>query len=526
MLESAIKEQLRSYFKLLKKQVLLSARLDESTFADELRAFLGEVAACSPLLTFVEGPLKEGRPHFAVSSTQNDERIIFAGLPLGHELSSFVLAVLHTGGHPPKESDECLFRARAIQGNFDVEVFISLSCHNCPEVVQALNLIAAHNPNVRVTTVDGARFVHEAEARNVLAVPAVFINGEMAAAGRQTLEDVLALLEKRSPVTPGYSGQYAQSEHLLNNKPVFDTLVVGGGPAGVAAAVYAARKGIKVGLITQRLGGQTNDTMDIENYISVVHTTGPQFAKDLKSHIQRYGVEVIEGTQVTRLVAPESDGDLATLVLPTGAQLQARSVVLAPGARWRDVGVPGEQEYRNKGVAYCPHCDGPLFKGKRVAVIGGGNSGVEAAIDLAGIASKVTVLEYGERLRADAVLVDKLKSLPNVTVHTQAETTEIIGDGHRVKALAYKNRATGAAEQVALEGIFVQIGLVPNTDFLQGVLELNRAGEIVIDAKGHTTAKGIFAAGDATTVPYKQIVVAAGEGAKAALAAFDYLVRS
>jgi len=380
-----------------------------------------------------------------------------------------------------------------------------------------LNLMAALNPNIRTTIIDGALFQDEVEQRNVMAVPMVFLNGENFASGRMSVEEIIVKLDTNAG---------ARDAAKLNAQAPFDVLVVGGGPAGAAAAIYAARKGIRTGVLTERLGGQTNDTLGIENYISVLETQGPKFAADLESHIRQYGVELMTRQRAGRLVPAVQAGGYVEIHTEEGGVLKARSVILSTGARWRNVNVPGEQEYRNRGVAYCPHCDGPLFKGKRVAVIGGGNSGVEAAIDLAGIVAHVTLIEFGAELRADAVLVQKLKSLPNVTVKTEAQTTEITGDGNRVNGLTYTDRASGQSQHVELEGVFVQIGLVPNTEFLKGVLELNRFGEIVIDAKCQTSVEGVFAAGDATTVPYKQIIISAGEGAKASLSAFDHLIRT
>jgi alkyl hydroperoxide reductase subunit F len=441
---------------------------------------------------------------------------------MGHEFTSLVLALLHVGGHPPKLSDEAIEQMRALEGELHFEVFMSLSCHNCPDVVQALNMLAALNPKVRSTSIDGALFQDEAQRRDVLAVPTVFLNGEPFASGRMSIDEIIAKLDVQSE---------RRGAARLDAQAPFDVLVVGGGPAGCAAAVYAARKGIRTGLVAERLGGQTNDTLSIENYISVLETQGPKFALDLESHVRQYGVEVMTLQRVAKLVPAAEPGGLAEVHTESGAVLKARAVVLATGARWRNVNVPGEQEYRNKGVAYCPHCDGPLFKGRRVAVIGGGNSGAEAAIDLAGIVAHVTLLEYDTRLKADAVLVDKLHSLPNVTVQLGAQTTAITGDGTRVQGLRFidrlaSGRTPGAERQLELEGVFVQIGLVPNTDFLKGTLELNRFGEVRVDEKCQTSLAGVFAAGDATTVPYKQIVVAAGEGAKAALSAFEHLVRT
>jgi alkyl hydroperoxide reductase subunit F len=372
------------------------------------------------------------------------------------------------------------------------------------------------NPRIRHVAIDGALFRDEVEARQVMAVPAIYVNGQPFGSGRMEIGEILAKID---------SGAAARDAAKLAGKDVFDVLIVGGGPAGAAAAVYAARKGIHTGIVAERLGGQTLDTLGIENFISVLETEGPKFAAALEAHARRYDVDIIGGQRVEALQPAATPGGAATVALANGAQLKARTVILSTGARWRNVNVPGEQEYRNKGVAYCPHCDGPLFKGRKVAVIGGGNSGVEAAIDLAGVVAHVTLLEFADRLKADAVLVSKLKSLPNVTIHTNAQTTEITGDGQKVNGLRYRDRATGTEHKVELAGVFVQIGLVPNTEWLRGTVELSKYGEIVVDAKGATSAPGVFAAGDATTTPYKQIIIAAGEGAKAALSAFDHLIR-
>jgi alkyl hydroperoxide reductase subunit F len=439
-------------------------------------------------------------------------------VPLGHEFSSLVLALLQAGGHPPKVAPEVIEQIRHIEGDFVFETWMSLTCHNCPDVVQALNLMAVLNPRIRHVAIDGGLFQSEVEARQIMAVPAVFLNGRPFGSGRMEIGEILDKVD---------SGAAARAAaHLARQEP-FEVLVVGGGPAGAAAAVYAARKGIRTGIVAERFGGQTLDTLAIENYISVKETQGPRFAADLEAHVRAYDVQLMNGQRVQALEPAAHAGGHATLRLANGAELKARAVVLAPGARWRNVGVPGEHQYKTRGVAYCPHCDGPLFKGKRVAVIGGGNSGVEAAIDLAGIVEHVTLLEFAEQLKADAVLVAKLRSLPNVDVHTNAQTLEITGDGQKVNGLRWRER-TGTTEQtLPLAGVFVQIGLVPNTDWLQGSgVALNRFGEIEIDARGATSVPGVFAAGDATTVPYKQIVVAAGEGSKAALAAFDHLIRT
>jgi alkyl hydroperoxide reductase subunit F len=436
----------------------------------------------------------------------------FAGAPLGHEFSSLVLALLQAGGHPPQVAPETAAQIRALPGPLAFETFMSLSCHNCPDVVQALNLMAALNPAISHVTIDGARYTGEVVRREIMAVPAVFLNGAPFGHGRMTLEEILARLDTATA---------SRAAAALDRKDVFDVLVVGGGPAGAAAAIYAARKGIRTGLVAERFGGQVLDTLAIENFVSVPRTEGPRLAVSLEEHVKDYAVDIMNVQRAVRLVP----GDVHRVELESGASLRARTVVLATGARWRDLGVPGEREYRNKGVAYCPHCDGPLFKGKRVAVIGGGNSGVEAAIDLANLAAEVHLLEFDERLRADAVLQERLASLPNVQVLTGAATTGVSGDGTRVTGLAYADRATGAARHMALDGVFVQIGLLPNTEWLRDTVAHSPRGEIEIDARGQTSLPGVFAAGDCTTAPFKQIVISMGGGAAAALSAFEHLVR-
>lgn len=517
MLDTPIKAQLTSYLERLQHDIELVVTYDDRPASQELRALVADIQDCSARVHVREDAAGPMAPSFGIARLGEPARVRFAGLPMGHEFTSLVLALLQVGGYPPKVSAEVVERIAEVSGPAHFEVFMSLSCHNCPDVVQAVNMLVALNPQVSATTFDGALFQEEVERRDIMAVPAVFLNGQPFASGRMSVEEILAKLD---------TGGAARDAAKLSAKQTFDVLVVGAGPAGAAAAVYAARKGIRTGVVAERFGGQTNDTLGIENYISVLETNGPKFAADLEQHVRHYGVDIMTAQRAAKLVPAAEPGSPVEVHLESGAVLRARSVILSTGARWRNVNVPGEAQYKNKGVAYCPHCDGPLFKGKRVAVIGGGNSGVEAAIDLAGIVSHVTVLEYGEQLRADAVLVAKLKSLPNVTVHTQAQTTEITGDGTRVNGLRYTDRASGEARHVELEGVFVQIGLVPNTEFLKETLELNRFGEIVIDAKCHTSVPGVFAAGDVTTVPYKQIVVSAGEGAKAALSAFDYLIRT
>jgi alkyl hydroperoxide reductase subunit F len=517
MLDATLQTQLKAYLERLQKPIELVASVDDSAAAQDMRTLLNQIAALSDKVSVREVDDGERTPSFSIGEPGQPARIRFAGLPMGHEFTSLVLALLQTGGHPPKVEPELIEQIRAIDGELDLEVYMSLSCHNCPDVVQALNLLAVLNPRIRTTTIDGALFQEEVTRREIMAVPSVFLNGQFFGAGRMGLEEILAKLDT--------NGGAREAERLSARDP-YDVLIVGGGPAGAAAAVYAARKGIRTGVVAERFGGQVLDTLAIENYISVLETEGPKFAAALEQHVRAYDVEIMNAQRAEALVPAAEPGGLVEVKLANGGVLKGRSVILSTGARWRNVNVPGEAEYKNKGVAYCPHCDGPLFKGKRVAVIGGGNSGVEAAIDLAGIVQHVTLLEFAEHLRADAVLVAKLRSLPNVTVVTQAQTTEITGDGQRVNGLRFKHRATGVDELVPLEGVFVQIGLVPNTEWLKGVVELSRHGEIVVDAKGATNVPGVFAAGDVTTVPFKQIVIAAGDGAKAALGAFDHLIRT
>lgn len=513
MLDANLKGQLGTYLERVTQPVELRASLDDGAPSQELRAFLEDIASLSDKITLADAAPGARVPSFEIARTGTDVAVRFAGIPLGHEFTSLVLALLQVGGHPPKLDDAVVEQIRALPGDYTFETYFSLSCQNCPDVVQALNAMSVLNPRIRHVAIDGALFQDEVQQREILSVPTVFLNGELFHQGRAGVEELLAKLDV---------GDDTAKVEALNAREAFDVLVVGGGPAGAAAAVYAARKGIRTGVVAERFGGQVLDTMAIENYISVLETEGPKFGAALEQHVKAYEVDIMNLQRAKRLVP----GRLIQIELDSGAILKARSVILSTGARWRQINVPGEDEYRNRGVAYCPHCDGPLFKGKRVAVIGGGNSGVEAAIDLAGIVGHVTLIEFGDALRADDVLQRKLRSLANVTVLTSAQTTEIHGDGKRVVGLSYTDRTSGAAHRVELEGVFIQIGLVPNTEWLKDTVELSKHGEIVVDARGQTSVPGVFAAGDATTVPYKQIIIAAGEGAKAALAAFDYLIRS
>ena len=517
MLETTMKTQLQTYLGMLRQPIRLIATLDDSARSVELRELLVEIASLSDKVSLIENGTDARKPSFVIAREGETTGVRFAAIPLGHEFTSLVLALLWTGGHPPKVEAEVLEQIKALDGDYNFEVYMSLSCHNCPDVVQAATLMAVFNPRVHTTVIDGALNQAEVDRRQVMAVPMVYLNDAVFGSGRMSLEEIVAKLDVHSE---------QREAAKLSAKAPYDMLIVGGGPAGAAAAVYAARKGIRVGVAAERFGGQTNDTMAIENYISVLETDGPKFAAALEAQVRHYGVDIMNLQRAERITPATEPGGLIQVQMANGASLQAKSVILSTGARWRNVNVPGEAQYKNKGVAYCPHCDGPLFKGKHVSVIGGGNSGVEAAIDLAGVVKHVTLVEFADALKADAVLVNKLKSLPNVTIHVNAQTTEITGDGQKVNGLRFKDRATDLEHHVDLEGVFVQIGLVPNTEFLKGTLELSRFGEIVIDAKCHTNLPGIFAAGDCTTVPYKQIVIAAGDGSKAALSAFDYLIRS
>ena len=513
MLDANMKSQLASYLERMLQPVEIVASLDDSPASGEMQALLQDIADASPKVTVTEtrgGPHRT--PSFQVTRPGQNRGPRFAGLPMGHEFTSLVLALLQVGGYPPKVEQSLLEQIRALDGDFDFEVYVSLTCHNCPDVVQALNLMAVQNPRIKSTMIEGGLFQDEIRERQIMGVPTVFLNGTLFGSGRMSLEEIVARIDT--------AGVEREAKKIAAKDP-FDVLIVGGGPAGAAAAVYAARKGIRTGVASERFGGQVLDTLGIENFVSVKETEGPKFALALEEHVRHYDVDIMN---LQRAKSLKAGSGLIEVELESGASLKARSVVISTGARWRNIDVPGEKEFRNKGVAYCPHCDGPLYKGKRVAVIGGGNSGVEAAIDLAGIVKHVTLVEYDTRLRADEVLQRKLRSLPNVEVILDAQTTAITGN-EKVDGLTYQDRASGEEKRVALEGVFVQIGLVPNTEWLQGSVELSRHGEIVVDARGATSMPGVFAAGDATTVPFKQIIIAAGDGAKAALGAFDHLIR-
>jgi alkyl hydroperoxide reductase subunit F len=517
MLDQDLKTQLTAYLQRVIQPFEMVASLSDSDNSREMLELLQTIQSLrSDMITLRTDGKDERKPSFTLQRVGATNSLRFAGLPLGHEFTSLVLALLWTGGHPPKVEADVIDSVRALDGDFNFEVYMSLSCHNCPDVVQALSLMAIFNPKVKTVVIEGGAFQEEVNRREIMAVPMVFLNGQMFGSGRMTLEEIVAKLD---------TGAATRDAAKLSAKAPYDVLIIGGGPAGAAAAVYAARKGIRTGVAAERFGGQVNDTLGIENYISVLETDGPKFAAAMEAHVRAYDVDIMNLQRADKLTPATQPGGLIEVQLANGGVLKSKTVLLSTGARWRNVNVSGEAEYKNKGVAYCPHCDGPLFKGKRVAVIGGGNSGVEAAIDLAGIVAHVTLIEFDTKLRADAVLVNKLNSLPNVTTHVNAQTTEITGDGAKMNGLTFKNRATNELHHIELAGVFVQIGLVPNTEWLKGTLELSKHGEIVVDAKGATSLPGVFAAGDATTVPFKQIIIATGDGAKAALGAFDYLMR-
>ncbi|MEG3086437.1 alkyl hydroperoxide reductase subunit F [Sphingomonas sp. PB4P5] len=515
MLDANLQQQLKAYLVNIKQPIELVASLGDDAKSRELGILLNEIAALSDSVTVVTAD-DQRTPSFMIRRVGTDLGVRFAGLPMGHEFTSLVLALLQVGGHPSKAAQEIIQQVKDLDGDYAFETYFSLSCQNCPDVVQALNLMSVLNPRISHVAIDGGLFPDEVATRKVMAVPTVYLNGEVFGQGRMELEQIVAKLDR---------GAEARTAEKLKHKDPFDVLVIGGGPAGGAAAIYAARKGIRTGIAAQRFGGQVLDTMAIENFISVSHTEGPKLAAQLEQHVRDYDVDIMNHQTGAKLIPARTPGGLHEVQLESGASLKARSVILSTGARWRQMNVPGEDEYRNKGVTYCPHCDGPLFKGKRVAVIGGGNSGVEAAIDLAGLVAHVTLIEFASDLRADAVLQRKLASLPNTKVITSALTTEAVGDGEKLTGLIYKDRNHDTLHEIALEGIFVQIGLVPNTEWLRDTIALTQHGEIEIDHRGETSRAGIFAAGDCTTVPFKQIVIAMGAGSTAALSAFDYMIR-
>ena len=517
MLDANMKQQLGTYLNNLRNPIELQVSVNDSPKSKELETLAREIAELNDQISLTVTNEKIGgrSPVMTVAKAGSAARVAFAGVPMGHEFTSLVLALLQAGSHPSKEDQALQDQAKSLTRTLNFEVYVSLSCHNCPDVVQAVNLMAALNPNVTATMIDGGVFPDEVKERNIMAVPSLYLNGEVLANGKMTLAEILNKVDDDAD---------AKAAAAMADKDPFDVLVVGGGPAGASAAIYAARKGIRTGLVAERFGGQVSDTVGIENFISVPYTEGPKLVAHLEEHVKEYDVDVMKTQKA--VAVRKTDSGLTEVELANGAVLAGKSVILATGARWREMNVPGEQEYKAKGVCFCPHCDGPLFKGKRVAVIGGGNSGIEAAIDLAGLVEHVTVLEFSDVLRADAVLVKKAEATTNIDIIKMAMTTEVIGDGERVTAIKYQDRNSGENHVIELAGIFVQIGLVPNTEFLKGTVNLTERGEIIIDGHGQTNVPGVFAAGDCTNVAYKQIIISMGAGATAALGSFDYLIRN
>ena len=514
MLDANIKSQLQSYFAKLARPVEFKAVLDDSESARNMNDLLREVAELSPLLSYsAEAANGERAPSFTIGAQGAAAGIRFACLPMGHEFTGFILAILQSGGHPPRITDEQRAQIERLKGPLNFEIFISLSCHNCPEVVQALNTMAVLNPGVKVTVIDGALFQQEAADRRVMAVPTVFLNGESFISGRHELSEIIEKLDSQAA---------SEAAAALSAKPPFDVLVVGAGPAGTTAAIYAARKGVRTGMLAERPGGQVMETLEIENFTSVKRQSGSELGNNMMQHVHEYDIDVMAPK---RAAGVDRDGDLWCVKTEDGGEVKTKTLIIATGARWKKLGVPGEIEYTGKGVAYCPHCDGPFFKGKRIAVVGGGNSGVEAAIDLAGICAHVTVIQRRDRLVADQVLQDKLRSLPNVDIRLNAQTTSLEGVDGRLSTLRYKDRTSGDEWALPVDGCFVQIGLQPNTEWMGETIERNGFGELVVNARCETAYPGVFGAGDCTNVPYKQVVIGLGEGAKASLSAFDYLIR-
>ncbi len=508
ILDADLKAQLSQYLDMMEGEVLLKVSAGTDKVSKDMLSLVDELAKLSSKIK-IERTKLERTPSFSVNRTGEDTGIVFAGVPLGEEFTSLVLALLQVSGRTPKVDQDVIDQIKKIEGEYHFETYVSLSCHNCPVVVQALNVMSVLNPNITHTMIDGAAYKEEVESKDVMAVPTVYLNGEFFESGRMSLEEILVKL-----------GSEPDPAQFADKEP-FDVLIIGGGPAGASAAIYAARKGVRTGIVAERFGGQVLDTSGIENFISVKHTEGPKLAARLEEHVKEHDVDIMNLQRAKRL----EKKDLIEVELENGAVLKSKTVILSTGARWRNIGVPGEAEFKNKGVAYCPHCDGPIFEGKHVAVIGGGNSGIEAAIDLAGIVKHVTVLEFMPELKADQVLQESLYKLPNITVIKNAQTKEITGTD-KVNGLTYMDRATEEEHHIEVDGVFVQIGLIPNTEWLEGSVERNRFGEIIVDERGATNIPGVFAAGDCTNSAYKQIIISMGSGATAALGAFDYLIRN
>lgn len=506
MLDLDTSQQLKQYLELLESDIVIKVDFGDDSVSKQMQTFVSEVAQASPRISIEKAKLNR-TPAFSINQKHKDYGVVFAGLPLGHEFSSLVLALLQVSGRAPKVEKHIIEQIKKINKPLNFTTYVSLTCHNCPDVVQTLNMMSVINPLITHTMVDGAINTEEVKEKDIMAVPTIYLNDEHFSSGRTTVEEILSQL-----------GVSTKQDY---ENEVFDVLVIGGGPAGASATVYAARKGIKVGVIAEKIGGQILDTANIENMISVKRTTGTQLALDLENHIKEYDATIIKGHKVKRITKAEN----FRIELENNSVLQSKTIIIATGASWRNINVPGEQEFKNKGVAYCPHCDGPLFKDKPIAIVGGGNSGIEAAIDLAGIATHVTVLEFMPELKADKVLQKRLYSLPNITVHTNVQVKEITGE-RTVNGITYMDRATNVDHHLDLQGVFIQIGLAPNTNWLEDFVTRDRFGQIEVDTRGATNVPGVFAAGDCTNSPYKQIIISMGTGATAALSAFDYLIRN
>lgn len=507
ILDADMKAQLQQYMELLEDEITLKLSVGDDKASEDITSLVEELAALSPKIT-IEHTVLDRTPSFSINRADEETGVTFAGLPLGHEFTSLVLALLQVSGRAPKIDEDLAEQIKNLDGEYHFDTYVSLSCQVCPEVVQALNIMTVLNPNITHTMVDGGTFKEEVESKKILAVPTIYLNGEEFNGGRITIPEILAKLGS-GPDAADFEG-----------KDPYDVLVVGGGPGGVTAAIYAARKGIRTGLVAERLGGQVLDTADIENFISVKKIEGPQLAANFEAHLKEYDIDVMELQRVKNI----EKKDYVEVELENGAILKSKAIVISTGANWRKMGIPGETEYKNKGVAYCPHCDGPLFEGKHVAVVGGGNSGVEAAIDLSVIVDHVTILERNDELRADKVLQDRLAKLKNVTVIKNAKTTEITGTDI-VDGLTYEDLETGEEKHLDVAGVFVQIGLVPSTSFVDGLVDKNDRGEIIVDKFGRTNVAGIFAAGDCTDSAYNQIIISMGDAATASLTAYDYTVQ-
>ncbi len=507
MLNADLKQQLQQLLGLMEGDVEFRASIGSDDKSKELKELLDEIAEMSEHITIVEKELKR-TPSFSVSKPDEEAGVTFAGIPLGHEFNSLVLAILQVSGRAPKEKQSIIDQIKGLEGKYNFETYVSLTCQKCPDVVQALNLMSVVNPNITHTMIDGSVFREESE--DIMAVPAVFLDGEEFGNGRMTISDILTKLGS------------TQDASEFEGKDPYDVLIIGGGPASGSAAIYTARKGLRTGIIADRIGGQVNDTAGIENFITVKETTGSQFSANLAAHIEEYDIDTMTGIRATNI---EKTDQAIRVTLENNAVLETKTAIISTGASWRKLNIPGEDRLINKGVAFCPHCDGPLFENKDVAVIGGGNSGVEAAIDLAGIVKHVTLFEYSSELKADTVLQDRLRSLSKVDIHTNARTAEVLGEDY-VTGISYEDLNSGEMKELSLDGIFVQIGLVPNTSWIGDAVELNNRGEVVIDRNNNTNVPGIFAAGDVTDQKNKQIIISMGAGANAALNAFDYIIRN